>query len=147
MHHLLRPFLPSTSQNADMQSANEKRAALQPRLTAGATAVEHAAHQLSDSLLVVGKRGVSDAYDAERAIETELTEIERLLATNATQADLWTALLDKLNLQLMEMGDVANWVDTLHASTQQVDQLCQQLSMSSLSSTSPSPSPSAVAKQ
>lgn len=61
------------------------------------------------------------AYLAERQIEIELRDVERLLVSNANQNSQWMTLLDKLTRELKEMGDVANWLEHLEAAATEIN--------------------------
>lgn len=104
----------------------------------GAQKIEKAAHRFSDALLTAVNQDVSQSYLSERQIETELRQIERLLSTNATQTEQWNTLLDRLTTELMEMGDIANWLDTLDKTATQINQVCQSLAQNKAKRQSPS---------
>lgn len=67
------------------------------------------------------------AYLAERQIELELRDIERLLVSNANQNTQWMTLLDRLTRELKEMGDVSNWLEHLEAAAAEINQLAKSV--------------------
>lgn len=67
------------------------------------------------------------AYQSEKTIEKELKEIEGLLSSNATQAEQWISLVDRLTTELKEMGDISNWLDTLEQVADEIRDISQKL--------------------
>lgn len=120
---------------AEAEASKKRLSNLQDQ---GAQKIEKAAHQFSDALLTAVNQDVSQSYLSERQIETELRQIERLLSTNATQTEQWNTLLDRLTTELMEMGDIANWLDTLDKTATQINQVCQTLAQNKAKEQSPS---------
>lgn len=60
------------------------------------------------------------------------------MSINATQTDQWTNLLDRLNLQLMEMGDIANWAESMEKTSKEINEICHSITTTSSSSQSDS---------
>lgn len=67
---------------------------------------------------------------AERQIESELRNIERLLSSNGYQIHQWTTLLDRLTSELKELGDVSNWAAIMEKSADEIRDISKQLSKS-----------------
>lgn len=66
-------------------------------------------------------------YLAERTIELELRQIESLIAANSTHIEQWLLLIDRLTDQLKELGDVANWAQTLRNSVNDIRRIAQSV--------------------
>ena len=67
------------------------------------------------------------AYLAERHIETELRNVERLLISNATQTEQWASVLNRLSTELKELGDITNWLDILEKAAVEIRQLSRKV--------------------
>jgi len=67
------------------------------------------------------------AYAAEKEIEAELRNIERLLVSNANQNEQWMTLLTRLSTELKELGDVTNWVESLESSANDIHTIAKSL--------------------
>ncbi|CAN8061838.1 unnamed protein product [Agarophyton chilense] len=93
----------------------------------GAQAVQNAALKLSDALLKVINEDVQEVYQAERQIETEVRNVERLLSSNGFQIHQWTTLLDRLTAELKELGDISHWVEVLEKSANEIKDISTQL--------------------
>ncbi|KAI0561890.1 GCN5-like protein [Gracilaria domingensis] len=110
-----------------LREAERRKNELKPHLNAGAQKVQKAASDLSDALLQRINEDVQEVYQAERQIETELRNIERLLSSNGYQIHQWTTLLDRLTTELKELGDVSNWVEVLEQSAIEIKNISTKL--------------------
>ncbi|ORC85749.1 putative GCN5-like protein [Trypanosoma theileri] len=99
-----------SSQLADLLRAHKER---QSELhAAGQQAwedVRHYSHTACDAIAASANAEVSAAFRREKQIEAELKEIAARSAQLQRRMTAWAALFAKLNVELKEMGDVANW--------------------------------------
>lgn len=70
---------------------------------------------------------IFQVYTAERRIEVDLRDIERLLSSNNTKVQQWTSLLERLTSELKELGDVHNWLEILEKSANEIMDLSKRL--------------------
>ncbi|CDF35253.1 unnamed protein product [Chondrus crispus] len=113
-----------------LKEAEKAKQKLRPQLLQGERNVIRAAEKYSDILLTTINEDVSCAYVAQRQIELELRNVERLLVANANQNAQWMTLLDRLTRELKELGDVSNWLEHLEAAATEINEISKSLHVS-----------------
>lgn len=110
-----------------LRDADRSKQVLKTQFVEGEKRVVKAAEEFSDALLTAINEDVSTAYLAERQIELELRNVERLLVSNANQNSQWMTLLDRLTRELKELGDVSNWLEHLEAAANDINELAKSM--------------------
>lgn len=110
-----------------LKEANRRKQAMAERFESQSRELRKTAEELSDAMLTAINEQVSIAYYSEREIENQLRAIQRQIASHSSNTEQWVNVIQRLNTELKEMGDVANWVQVLEEAMVDIRDVAKKL--------------------